>query len=194
MFAVVVLGYLAEMAETSGKASDLAGNARELAADIQKGLATFAKVNHPKFGQLYAYEVDGLGHSNLMDDANVPSLLSLPYLGYCSKDDPLYQDTRRFVLSKFNPYYYQGRKASGIGSPHTPPKYIWHIALIMQALTASDPNEKEEILNVLERTDAGTNLMHESFLANNPQKFTRAWFAWANSLFSELVLDYLNYA
>jgi uncharacterized protein len=192
IFAVVVAGYLAEMAEKVGNDPNLATTARELGATIQKGIEAFGKVVHPKFGTIYAYEVDGLGNYHLMDDANVPSLLALPYLGYCPKNEPVYQNTRRFALSKFNPYYYQGKFADGIGSPHTPPKYIWHISLIIQALTASDQSEKEKILAILERTDAGTNFMHESFLANNPAKFTRAWFAWANSLFSELVLDYVG--
>lgn len=123
-----------------------------------------------------------------MDDANVPSLLSLPYLGYCAADDPTYLNTRRFVLSYDNPYFSEGTAACGIGSPHTPESHIWHIALVMQGLTATDEAEKDRILALLETTDAGTDLMHESFHADDPARFTRPWFSWANSLFSEFVL------
>jgi meiotically up-regulated gene 157 (Mug157) protein len=123
-----------------------------------------------------------------MDDANVPSLLSLPYLGYRAADDPAYLNTRRFVLSGENPYYYEGRAARGIGSPHTPPGYFWPIAVAMQGLTATDPEEREECLRILTTTDAGTGLMHEGVSVDDPGRYTRPWFGWANSLFAELVL------
>ena len=190
MFAVVALGQLGEI--LSGEAGD-AGLARECEAlrrEVSEALAAHAKAEHPRHGTLYAYEVDGFGNRVLMDDANVPSLLSLPYLGYCAKADPVYLNTRAFVLSPDNPYFYRGAVAEGVGSPHTPAGYIWHIALSMQGLTAADPAERERILDLLERTDAGTDLMHEGFSADDPSQFTRPWFAWANSLFSELVLEY----
>ena len=88
------------------------------------------------FGTIYAYETDGLGQHTLMDDANVPSLLSLPYLGYCAPDDPIYLNTRRWILSDQNPYFYRGAAAAGVGSPHTPPRYVWPIALAVQGLTS----------------------------------------------------------
>jgi hypothetical protein len=122
-----------------------------------------------------------------MDDANVPSLLSLPYLGYTTADDPVYQNTRRFVLSEANPYFAAGKYARGVGSPHTPPGYVWPMSLIIQALTSQHTEEIRDLLQVLTRTDAETGLMHESFDPDNPTTFTRAWFAWANSLFAELV-------
>ena len=190
MFAVVVLGYLAEIATQVVGDAALAAEAQQLRDTIEVGIQTYAKVEHPRHGTIYAYEADGRGNYNLMDDANVPSLLSLPYLGYCAKDDPVYLNTRAFILSPDNPYFYRGAVAEGVGSPHTPAGYIWHIALSMQGLTAADPAERERIVDLLERTDAGTDLMHEGFSADDPGQFTRPWFAWANSLFSELVLEY----
>jgi meiotically up-regulated gene 157 (Mug157) protein len=123
-----------------------------------------------------------------MDDANVPSLLSLPYLGWCATDDPLYRRTRDFVLSDANPYHYRGTAASGVGSPHTPHRHVWPMALCLQALTASSRAEAEGLYAMLLATDAGTGLMHESFDVDDPASFTRPWFAWANSLFAELAL------
>lgn len=187
MFAVVVLGYVCEIAEFKGM-SDLAARAEKLRSEIDEGIQKYAIVEHPKFGKIYAYETDGLGNYNLMDDANVPSLLSLPYLGYCSADDEIYKNTRAFVLSSENPYYYSGTVAQGIGSPHTPPTYIWHIALSMQGLTSSDKEECKKLLDLLISTDADTGFMHEGFCVDDPKKFTRPWFAWSNSIFSEFVL------
>jgi uncharacterized protein len=190
MFAVVALGYLeAIVAQVFGDAA-LVEQAQQLRAPIDTGIQAHALYQHPRYGTIYAYETDGMGNYNLMDDANIPSLLSLPYLGYCAKDDPIYLNTRRFVLSADNPYFCRGTAAEGVGSPHTPAGYIWHLALIMQALTATDRREQEHILGLLERTDADTDLMHEGFDADDPRRFTRPWFAWANSLFSELVLEY----
>lgn len=188
MFAAVTLGYTAEIAREVYGDGAFAARAETLAAQIRKGIETYGVVEHPAFGKIYAYETDGLGHHVLMDDANVPSLLSIPYLGYCGADDPVYRNTRRFVLSPENPYYFEGTAAKGIGSPHTPPDYIWHIALSMQGLTSTDPDECRMLLDLFERTDAGTGYMHEGFHKDDPEKFTRPWFAWSNSLFSEFVL------
>ena len=158
-----------------------------LRKQIQEGLTRFAVTTHPEFGPVYAYEVDGLGHSNLMDDANVPSLLSLPYLGCVPADDPVYQNTRRMLLSSANPYYYAGLRFKGIGSPHTPTDYIWPISLCIQGLTATDEEEIREIARMLEDMDADTMLMHEGVHKDDPYTYTRPWFAWANSIFSEFV-------
>lgn len=192
MFAVVVLGYLAEIARDVLDDDTLRREAITLRAEVDAGIRTYGIFEHPRHGRIYAYETDGFGNYNLMDDANVPSLLSLPYLGYCEPHDSIYLNTRRFILSADNPYFYSGRAAQGVGSPHTPDRYIWHIALAMQALTAHDASEKERILNALETTDGGTDLMHESFNADDPTRFTRPWFSWANSLFSELVIRYCD--
>lgn len=165
----------------------LANAAAELSVQIAEGVEKYAMVDHPVFGRIYAYEVDGLGNANLMDDANVPSLLSLPYLEVCGAEDPVYRNTRAFVLSQENPYYYQGKYARGIGSPHTPAGYIWPIALCVQAMTSGDVREIAGIVGTLMNTHAGTGFMHESFDPNAPEKFTRDWFAWANSMFGELI-------
>lgn len=190
MFAVVVLGYLAEIAGSVWQNHALAGAALALRDEVQAGLARHATLERPGFGRIYAYETDGLGSYVLMDDAGTPSLLSLPYLGYCRPDDPIYLSTRRWALSAENPFFFSGVAAAGIGSPHTPPGYIWPMALAMQGLTSADRAEQAALLDTLARTDAGTLLMHEGFHADDPARFTRPWFAWANALFSELVLSY----
>ena len=186
-FAAKSLEQMAEIAREILGDEALAARAERLRQQITEGLKRFAVVNHPVFGEVYAYEVDGLGNYKLMDDANVPSLLSLPYLGCLDADDAVYKNTRRLVLSKTNPYYYEGACASGIGSPHTPEDYIWPISLCIQGLTATDEKEIVNLLNTLESIDADTCLMHEGVHKDDPKQFTRAWFAWANSIFSEFV-------
>lgn len=188
MFAAVALGHLIELARAIYHDEELAASAASLRDEIDAGIQQHAVVEHDRYGRIYAYEVDGLGHHNLMDDANVPSLLSIPYLGYRPADDPIYQNTRRFILSRDNPYYVDGAHARGIGSPHTPAGYIWHIALAMQGLTATDPAEQEALAAMLAATTAGTEYMHESFDPDDPAHYTRPWFAWANSLFAEFML------
>lgn len=189
MFAVVVLDQMAEMAQGALGDAELASSALSLRDEIEQGIQNYGVVEHPLYGQIYAYETDGFGHHLLMDDANVPSLLSIPYLGYRSAEDPLYLRTRRFILSPDNPYYFSGEHASGVGSPHTPGGLIWPIALAMQGLTSTDPGEQQQLLNTLTATTAGTHYMHESFHPDEPGHFTRPWFAWANSLFSEFALQ-----
>ncbi|NGP46604.1 glycoside hydrolase family 125 protein [Bacillaceae bacterium SIJ1] len=189
MFAVVILRYIKEIAETVLNDEQLATEASALANEIDGSIQQHAVIPHEGYKSVYAYEVDGFGQFNFMDDANVPSLLAAPYLGYCSADDETYANTRQFLLSHGNPTYYEGDVARGIGSPHTPPQYIWHIALAIQGLTATSDEEKKEILEMFKRTDADTNLMHEGFHVDDPAKFTRPWFSWANSMFSEFLLS-----
>lgn len=189
MFATVILGYIEEFASDIFKDSRLKEQAAGLRDEIQTGIRNYGIVHDEEFGDIYAYETDGSGNYNLMDDANVPSLLSIPWMKYTCAEDEIYQNTRRFVLSKRNPYYFEGTSAKGIGSPHTPEQYIWHIALTMQGLTAKTKAEKESILEVLLNTDAGKKVMHEGFYCNDPEKFTREWFAWANSLFALFVME-----
>lgn len=191
MMAAVALEQLAAL--PLGKAA-LSVRAQALAQEIRGGIAAHGVVDHPRFGAIYAYEVDGLGQYNLMDDANVPSLLAMPYIGFCVPDDPVYRATRAFALSKDNPYYYQGSAASGIGSPHTPADHVWPIALAMQGLTAPGRAEKLVLLEQLMATDAGTGLIHESVHKDDPTRYTRPWFAWANALFAEFVLDLCDVA
>ncbi len=188
MFAVVALGYISEMLKAAYPSeTELLAECESLCEEIHNGIEKYAVINNEKYGRIYACEVNGKGDYFLFDDANVPSLLSAPYLGYCGYEDEIYRNTRRFILSKDNPYYYEGKFAKGVGSPHTPEGYIWHIALSMQGLTSNDPEEIKEILHMLETTDGNTGFMHEGFDANNPDKFTRSWFSWSCALFAELV-------
>ena len=193
MFASVVLGYLAEMLEAEHKdETELISECKALKAEIEAGINKFAVIETENHGKIYACEVNGKGDYFLFDDANVPSLLSAPYLGFCDCEDEIYRNTRSLILSKDNPYYYEGKFAKGVGSPHTPEGYIWHIALSMQGLTSNSPDEIKEILHMLETTDGGKGYMHEGFDANNPKKFTRSWFSWSCSLFAELVEKAVN--
>lgn len=166
--------------------------AKKLAEEISTGIYRHGIVIHPVHGEIFAYETDGLGHYNLMDDANVPSLLAAPWFGFCKKEDVLYQNTRRFVLSESNPYYYKGKAAEGVGSPHTPAGYVWHIAIAIRGLTAESREEQKEMLDMLARTTAGTGYMHEGVDANAPECYTRPWFAWANSMFCLLAEAYFH--
>lgn len=187
MFATVVLKYVEEISEIIYKDKNLVLKAQNLRLQIEEGIKKFGIVENKEFGKIYAYETDGLGNYNFMDDANVPSLLSIPYIEYRSIDDEIYQNTRRFILSKNNPYYYEGKAASGIGSPHTPNEYIWHIALSMQGLTSDNEEEINSLVETLIKCDGNTSYMHEGFHCDNPEEFTRGWFAWSNSLFADFI-------
>ncbi len=188
MMAVCALRKAAELVSVGYDDTRLESECRSLAFDIDEGIREYAVYDHQKFGKIYAYEVDGLGNTLFMDDANSPSLLSAPYLGYCSKNDEIYKNTRDFILSYENPWYFEGAAAKGVGSPHTGTNKIWHISLCMQALTSGDKGEILNCINMITSTDAGTHLMHESFNKDDPEDFTRPWFAWANSLFAELMI------
>src|ERR1019366_2260842 len=161
---------------------------KAMATEVNAALQKYAMAQHPVFGKVLAYEVDGFGNRSFMDDANVPSLLALPYLGALSVHDPVYQNTRRMVLSAANPYFFKGKAAEGVGGPHVGLNSIWPLSLIMRALTSNDDREILQCLQWLRDTTAGTGFMHESFHQDDPSKFTRAWFAWANTLFGELLL------
>ncbi|WP_336775479.1 glycoside hydrolase family 125 protein [Paenibacillus sp. MMO-58] len=187
MFAVVTLRQMREIAEFVFRDLSFEKEMAKLEREINHGIQLYGIYRHPEFGPIYAYETDGFGNYCLMDDAGTPGLISIPYLGYVDGDDPIYQNTRRFALSKENPFYYEGTAAKGIGSPHTPPGYIWHMALSMQGLTAKTNEEMLDMIAVLEATDADTGFMHEGFHSDDPAVFTRKWFAWSNSLFSQLV-------
>ena len=187
MLAVVVLHDLAKIETNVYHNEGRARLAQDLASEIQNGIRQYGIVNVKGIGRMFAYEVDGLGHAALMDDANIPSLLSIPYMGYLPANDPTYQNTRRFILSDRNPYYFSGRYASGIGSPHTPRGYVWPLALVMQALTSTDPAEIERVKGYIAASRAGADRLHESFDPNAPAEFTRADFAWPNALYAELV-------
>jgi meiotically up-regulated gene 157 (Mug157) protein len=158
-----------------------------LADEVSTALSQHATVVHPVHGRVYAYEVDGYGGHTLMDDANVPSLLALPYLGAVPLNDPTYQNTRKLLLSADNPFFYKGSAAEGIGGPHVGVDMIWPIAITMRGLTSTDDAEIRACVQALKTTHAGTGYMHESFHKDNASKYTRAWFAWANTLFGEFL-------
>ena len=188
LFAVTSLRQVAEISEKVTKDISFAQECCELANEVETAIKKHAIVEHPTRGQLYAFEVDGYGNAYFMDDANVPSLLAMPYLDTISKDDPVYQNTRDFVLSKDNPYFFKGTAGEGIGGPHVGYDMIWPMSIIMRAMTSSDDEEIKYCISMLRNTDAGTGFMHEAFNKNNPDKFTREWFAWVNTLFGELIL------
>ena len=163
--------------------------AAELASEIEEGINRFGIID----GKL-AYEVDGLGNHLFMDDANVPSLLSLPYLEVFSSDNLKYQSTRAFVLSEMNPYFYKGALAMGVGSQHTPHNSVWPIAIAIAALTSNDGKVQKTTLDLLESTDAGTGQIHESFDVDDSSIFTRDWFSWADMTYVDLVLESISYS
>jgi len=191
-FAVVSLRQVAEMLEGIHQDRFSASQCRALANEVEKALREYAIVPLPGAGSGYAFEVDGYGKSNCMDDANVPDLVSLPYLGVVNREDPLYQSTRDWALSPRNPYYFKGQAAEGLGGPHSGPNMIWPLGLIIQGLTSTDDNEIRHCLDTLQRTQVGTGFMHESFDKDDAKKFTRPWFAWANTMFGEFILKVYN--
>lgn len=188
MFAVVSLRQLAEISETVLKDAAFAAECRDLANEVDMAIKAYAIVEHPKLGNMFSLEVDGYGNRLFIDDTNVPSLLSIPYLGYTTADDPIYQTTRHFVWSSFHPWYYTGKYGDGVGSPHTGINYIWPMSIIMKALTSKDKEEIAACIRTLRNTDGETGFIHESYEKDDPTKFTRKWFAWANTLFGELIL------
>lgn len=188
LFAVVALKQLAEIFSTVLSDRSFAGECRALAQQIAEAVNTYGKARVRRHGLVYAYEVDGIGNELLMDDANVPSLLSLPYLGCCAPNDPVYRRTRALILSADNPYFFRGRAGEGIGGPHAGLNMIWPLGIIVRALTSTEDAEILYCLRVLKNTHAETGLMHEAFDREDPKKFTRSWFAWANTIFGELVV------
>jgi uncharacterized protein len=187
-FAVTSLKQLAEMFDVLAKDSATAARCRSLATEVHAALEKYALANHPVFGKILAYEVDGFGNQLFMDDTNVPSLLAMPYLDSMSMHDPLYQNTRKFVLSYSNPYFFKSKIAEGVGGPHVGMDYIWPMSIIVRAITSTDKQEITHCVKMLKATHAGTGFMHESFQKDNPADFTRKWFAWANTLFGELMI------
>lgn len=192
MLAHGVLLQLAQIYQEIINDSDFVKECTTLADEIWSGIQKYGVMKNKRGEKIFAFEVDGLGNRLFMDDANVPDLISLPYLGLISENDEIYQNTRKTVLSEENKYYYIGKYANGIGSPHTPEGYVWPIGLAMEGLTKSDKDYQAQILDTLVSTTGGTNMMHEGFDPNDPTKFTRPWFSWANMMFCELVLAYFD--
>lgn len=189
MFAITSLNQMAEIAEKVKKNNSLAQEARALADEVSEAVKKHAIVEHPKYGKVYAFEVDGYGNAYFMDDANVPSLLAMPYLDGIELNDPIYQNTRKLVLSSDNPYFFKGSAGEGIGGPHIGYDMVWPMSIIMRARTTTNEEEIKHCLRMLRDTDADTGFMHESFHKDDPSNFTRSWFAWVNTLFGELIVD-----
>ncbi|MDQ6889095.1 MAG: glycoside hydrolase family 125 protein [Bacteroidota bacterium] len=187
-FAVVSLRQAAEMVNAIHQNKSLANECNALAYEVENALYKYAIISTSQSGKIYAYEVNGFGSYNLMDDANVPSLLSLPYLNAVKESDPVYLNTRKFVLSPNNPFFFKGTAGEGIGGPHAGMDMIWPLSIIMRGLTSNDEMEVKKCLSMLKNSNAGTGFMHESFNKNDASNFTRKWFAWANTLFGELIL------
>ncbi len=189
LFAIASLRQLAEIYTQVLGDQKFAGQCTALADEVEAAVRKYGIVKHEKYGDIFAYEVDGYGNHLCMDDANVPSLLALPYLDACSKDDPIYRNTRKFVLSPDNPYFFSGKAGSGIGGPHVGLDFIWPMSIVMQAMTSTDDKEIAACIRELRDSDAGLGFMHESFHKDDAKNFTRAWFAWVNTLFGELLLE-----
>ena len=190
--AVTQLRHAAEILTQVNHCEPLAKECRDLANEVETALRKYAIHQHPKYGPIYAFEVDGFGNQILMDDANVPSLLAMAYLGDVPASDPIYQNTRRFVWSEDNPYFFRGRAGEGIGGPHIGYDMPWPMSIMMKAFTSQDDAEIKRCIEMLMQTDAGTGFMHESFNKDDATKFTRAWFAWQNTLFGELIVKLVN--
>ncbi len=191
-FAVTSLRKAAEILTEVNKNNGLAKECTDLAMEVETALKKYAINNHPKYGPIYAFEVDGFGNQYLMDDSNAPSLLSLAYLGDVDINDPIYQNTRKFVWSNDNPYFFKGKAGEGIGGPHIGHDMIWPMSIMMKAFTSQNDQEIKECIQMIMNTDAETGFIHESFHKDDPKNFTRAWFAWQNTLFGELILKLVN--
>lgn len=164
----------------------------QLKSEIFEGINRYGLITDQSGSLYYAYEVDGLGNQLFMDDANVPSLLSLPFLGYCKDNDPIYLNTRKKCLSVQNLYYYSGSYLTGIGSPHTPPQYVWPISIAMEGLTTADIAMIKEKIIKIANTDDQTNQCHEGIDVNDPKNYTREWFSWSNMTYCQLVFHYMK--
>lgn len=190
LFAVTALRQLSEMLTAVTDKDKLAPVCTALADEVEKATLQNGIVDNAAFGKIYAYECDGLGHYKLMEDAGIPGLVTIPYLGYGTTNDEVYKNSRKFSLSKENQYYYTAKNVEGIGSQHLASKgeMIWHMGIISRAITSKDDAEIKHCIEMLKATTAGTGFMHEGFKGNNPKNFTRHWFAWANSFFGEMIL------
>ncbi len=191
-FAVISLKQLAEISEKVTGDMTFAQKCRDLSLEVESAIRQYGIKDHPVYGKVYAYETDGFGNATFMDDSNVPNLLALPYLGCVSENDIIYQNTRKLIWSSNNPYFFKGNAGQGVGGPHAGYDMIWPMSIIMFALTSYDDKEISSCLKMLRDTDAGTGFMHESFHKDDPTKYTRPWFAWANTIFGELILKLIR--
>lgn len=188
LFAVAALRELAALCAEARPDPALAAEAMALATEVSAALRTHGTMRLPDGRRVWAYEVDGYGNAVFMDDANVPSLSGLAYLGCVKPDDILWRRTADAAWSDANPWFFKGRAAEGIGGPHVGSGQIWPMSLIVRALSAGDDATIRRCLKMLRDTDADTGFVHEAFDQDDPSIFTRKWFAWANGLFGELIV------
>ncbi|MBK8946876.1 MAG: glycoside hydrolase family 125 protein [Ignavibacteriae bacterium] len=188
LFALQSLKQLQEIFSSVITNNQIIEEIKNLKSELEESISKYSVKEHLNYGKIYAFEIDGYGNMLFMDDANIPSLLALPYLGGINHDDEVYQNTRKFILSDDNPYFFKGKFGEGIGGPHVGLNMIWPLAITMRALTSNDEEEIKNCLAILKKTHGGTGFMHETFHKDDPNNFTRAWFAWANTLFGELIL------
>ncbi|MET0288092.1 MAG: glycoside hydrolase family 125 protein, partial [Pseudoxanthomonas sp.] len=189
LFAVASLRQLATMSTQVHRDAAFAAECSALADQVEAATRQFGQMRDADGQAFWAFEVDGYGNQLFIDDANAPGLLSLAYLDCCTRDDPVFQRTRQLAWSPRNPYYAEGRAASGVGSPHSGLGTIWPMAIVQYALASDDDAQIRQCLQWLKTTHAGTGFMHEAFHKDDPAVFTRDWFAWANTLFGELIVD-----
>jgi meiotically up-regulated gene 157 (Mug157) protein len=192
LFAVTALRELAVVAQGARGDAALAQDATALADEVARALVEHGRMRLRDGSEVWAYEVDGFGNAIFMDDANVPSLSGLGYLGCVPANDPLWLRTQAAAWSPANPYFFRGKAGEGIGGPHVGLRQIWPMSLIIRGLSSDDPATIRACLKTLRDTDAGTGFMHETFDQDDPAQFTRSWFAWANGLFGELIVRVAN--
>ena len=167
-------------------------NCKAFSDEVKLAVEKYAIKEHLEFGKIYAYEVDGFGNTIFMDDANVPSLMSLAYIGGDTFKNPIYQNTRKFLTSEYNPFFLKGKAAEGQASPHTGKENIWPMGIILRGMTSDKDEEIMKCLKMLKDTHAGTGFMHESFHKDDAYNYSRTWFAWANTLFGEFIIQLHN--
>ncbi|MDR6625888.1 glycoside hydrolase family 125 protein [Caulobacter segnis] len=192
LFAAAVLRQLAELSTEVLKDPVFAAECVAFADEVSAALKAHGMTLAPDGQPVWAFEVDGYGNALFMDDANAPGLLSLAYLGCIPHDDPVFRRTAALAWSERNPYFFKGHAAEGIGGPHAGLDLIWPMSLIMRGLNALADGDDATVLaclRTLKATHAGTGFMHEAFHKDDPSKFTRDWFAWANTLFGELIVE-----
>ncbi len=185
--AVIAMRLVSGFSRSAFHDADLAQRATKLGSQVHAAIERYGRTYNPHYGWMYVYETDGYGHVEMMDDANIPNLTTLPYIGWCSTTDPTYLNTRRFTLSSNDPFYYSGKYATGLGSPHTPKGWVWPLGIIGAALTSTQRQDVVHAIGMLDRSDTLNGLMHESIDPNDPQRFTRPEFGWANAFWADLL-------
>ena len=188
IFASISMKQLSEIYNSEKMDIGFSEKCLSMSLEINEAIEKYAIKEHLNFGKIYSYEIDGFGNNLYMDDANVPSLMSLAYLDSKFEKDEIYLNTRRFLLSDNNPYFLKGKAAEGQASPHTGKDKIWPMGIILRAMTSNNDDEIKKCLKMLVNTHADTGFMHEAFDKDDPRKYFRSWFAWANTLFGELII------